>query len=104
MFKFIQRYGFTISIVLNVLIIVIVCILHGNEWKWDDSKVIGHLIQVLIAGFTTINGVLLLLSLLWMPNNDWGHLGEQKTNVYLGCLVSIIASGYFVIKSILHYS
>ena len=104
MFEFLQKYGLKISLGLNVLIISIVCIVRSNKWQWDDSRIIGDLVQVAIAGFTTVNSFILLLSLFWIPNNDLGHLSEQKTNLYLGCLVSIIASGYFVFKWILYHS
>lgn len=104
MFDFFQKHGLKMAVFIDIVIIIVVCCVRKDNWQWNDNKIIGELVQVAIAGFAAVNSILLLISLCSIPNSGWGQLSEQKTNVFLGCIVSIIASGYFVLKSIFYGS
>lgn len=101
MFTWLQKHGLKVTSIFNIIILIFYICNHYKKWSWNDGDaIIGAMIQLVIAGFSVMSGIILFITLFFIPNGDWGHFSEQKINLHVGCIVTIIAAGYFVLKSI----
>lgn len=100
MFNFLQRNGISIAAITDCIILgfYIYFLARNPKFSWNDSELISTAIQLCIAGFSAASGLVLFLTLFVIPNKDWGNFSEQKTNLFIGCFVSMITSGYLVLK------